>query len=1693
MAKTNTGDIQDLNVSWEGYAGTSVEKFIKDELRGACGYIYRSRQKEGEFYYLYGFHSYEDYEAWSQGDTSIVPLFRVQLPNIENDIYAANLYTNSNTNKLVNLGQGIKIGLKYTSTSTNPNTQVESDTYNEGTLIISRSANGSAFSEVGRMTIQPIEHDVDEFTTIDITQYLADGDNKIRLRVEDNVNGAVSNNIVFNSIVNTTLKVTNATDTTKPMTAAQFMYYIEGQVSKTLNLRIRQNGNTDSYSFTIGSNTYIEAPYITPTISKLYDTGTIEVEAWLSVDDTTLESTHIVNQFYFLNGETEGTVIILNNKATSVSNYSNVHFFDFVLYNQSSDVNIRVEDQANVYINYTQYNCQINTEYQFYNLLQIESQLDTINAIVTVTTSSGSESYGITIDNRENMSPTVGANFILNPNTRNNSETTPNRIINEANGAQITSTFTGFNFINDGWVSDNDGYKVLRVPAEHSLNIQYDPLDNLTSGTTIELDYKIYNVFNDNDILFRFDSTTDNKPLGFIMNATEATFYTVNNQVKRDQDVVFQEDVRTHMAINIIPNLANSGLNYIRIFINGVMNREMLYASNDIFKNGTLSMNIGSTNCDIDIYGIRIYKKALSAGNVRQDYMSTIPTLEGKLAFKAANDILSANGTISFDKASVKYNTLIWVGNIPSKQTGDIEYAGKLKINKIGDPEHSGVITNLRCKGQGSSSKGYWKWNQQYDWNKLKDENEQTIKSVWTDGNGEEHRDGYKLTGNDPAAKKLVAKLNWASSMQSHKQGSTALYTDLWREIVGGNSITKTEGFGNVRVTVHEEPFLFFVQDNDNSTPVFYGLMTFGSGKFDKPTFGYDEELFPDYLVLEGTDNGVPLTLRQVPWFEDEVTYNDDENAEYYEYAGQGNWDYGMGNQNMLHYFIDASNFVYQNATRLKPYTNASELDNNLDKTYQYWNTTTGNIVRYDYINGEWVNGGITKTNGEYDEFNIFTQTGITPTGNNNEDNAAFIQWRINNFKTKIGLYYNVDDVLYSMAFLKLIAASDNRCKNTYEYLDPVTHKICLAQDDMDTIMLTDNVGRKTKPYYVEEHDIDPSGKPYFNGSDNNFFSLMDAAFESELQAKMSAIFNQMQTVKFGESAEACLQNYFYSIQEYFPAVAYNETARLLYEEASVAQAAGIYDNTTPAISQSLGNQLEAEKQWFKRRLKYLQSWSKSDPFTIRSTDAALQFRSIVSGTTQSNYQFNLTPWQWLYPKVGIGQSLGSDNSRVTAQTTYTTGTLTTDGNTDTYIYGIDYYNSIGEFGGQAIGETFNLSGKRLLEFSADSREVVNYLFTPLAMTVACPVLKTLSLYGCSTLGGSLNLTNSKKLVSVDLRSTGLTSVTLPETGTLTTVNIPNLTSLYFVNCPNVTTFSADGYTNFISLTTDNSTLALQAITNASNLNNIDFRNINLNIIDLNISDKMYNLLVTEGNSCTGTVQLNKQLTSEEKNTLIDKYGNIDDMSNSLYVEYIVLHGDTPELIGPESVGKGKTAEYEITYSGNDISKYNWTIEGATNYTVNRNKCRITTKNNSAEDITIRVSFNVVGTQPLPTVTQTVDVIENVYINEIIVNNGNPCIASSTNFTLPITYNPANYTSNIVSIQKSIDENIYCSIINDDNINEVRFNYNTFVSTNEITTKFRISIIDEDNNTITDEFNLKLVNPVNVLNLNTNTPIWTRN
>ena len=65
----------------------------------------------------------------------------------------------------------------------------------------------------------------------------------------------------------------------------------------------------------------------------------------------------------------------------------------------------------------------------------------------------------------------------------------------------------------------------------------------------------------------------------------------------------------------------------------------------------------GANGADIDIYSIKVYKKALTSEDVRQNYMASLDSSAEKIAFRDANDIMSG-ATISWDMAFSKYNVI---------------------------------------------------------------------------------------------------------------------------------------------------------------------------------------------------------------------------------------------------------------------------------------------------------------------------------------------------------------------------------------------------------------------------------------------------------------------------------------------------------------------------------------------------------------------------------------------------------------------------------------------------------------------------------------------------------------------------------------------------------------------------------------------------------------------------------------------------------------------------------------------------------------------------------------------------------------------------------------------------------------------------------------------------------------------------
>lgn len=1620
--------------SWERYKGSRVREYLQKKV----GAFYRPNKRQGDnAYHLLGFETEETKADWlkrwqaavdANDDAAMSALWTdklvIQDTSLGGDTDAqisVELSTDSNQSGITSIDGNLKLKLKFTSIEYNLVTKKTKDTGESATLKIEkRAASSDEWTEVIITTIPSIGiNDINKFTEIDLSKKLTNGVWQLRCIATGQNTKITTSAVIFNSVViSTKLELIPAMQWWIPNTTnnVTLSYYINGDAAKTLNYEVtNKNGIIETKgSIPIGIIVYKDSPKDF-TVRNLTH-GIHNVKAWLTIDGTTTKSDEVNTQIMVVTDYMSKDILVaVNDVAKSVTNYVQSSIFKFAVYNPNADDtkikfdatnNSKTETYISSFGNYKN-----NTKVEYKTAFNIESRDKNIDAYIHIYDDSNEElinPISVNIDNSENLLPTENADFILNPNLRSNNENHPDTIINAANGDIVNSGFFSFDFKSDGWVSDRNGIKCLRVPDGTEIDIDYNPFSaftnsgNNTASMTMEFDIATRNVLDEDAAVLKVCSyDTNNNPLGFRLKPLEACFMTANLQNKQDQNIMFQDETRTHIAVNIVHNLANSGINYIRIFINGIINREMQYSSSDSFVqhvdgfDTTPNIGIGATGADIDIYGIRIYKRELSESQIRQDYMSSLDNIEDKLAFRNANDILGDSKLIDYNKTFEKYNTILWTGTLPS-YANKANTKGDIKIHIIGDPAHSGEMKNVEIKGQ-DNSKSYWKWDQQFS-TSYKDEKGNEVKTDWVDENGTSHGAVYQLEDGLPLATKLAWKLNWASPQQSHNIGSVNLFTDLWKNIVGNNGITNytdedgSKPYANCRVSTIQKPFMLFTRATKNSQPVFYGLVTFGPDKTDNATFGFNKDVFPNLCVLEGSDNDRPLTEFRVPWMLDEVTYNETEGA--YQYNGENQFNVVAGNKNSVEkYFVPAFNFVFLHNFNISYFIGTYEdlvASKGTDKMKQYWVTDDSadsshhkyDLFRWDYITNTWVNASTIKTNNVYDVFNISTQIDIDESVDDNRRiNFKLLQQRIEDFNRSVDHYFNLADLMYSMQFLKLIGASNNGSKNTYLYVDPTTLKICFMQNNMNAILNTNNIGRNNKPYYVEEQDLDNSGNSYWSGRNNVLYNNIEAmAFSrsDDFIATMNSILTYMAILGDG-SVFDCMYKYYFSVQEYFPAIAYNETAKLLYEDANVHYNNGSYTSSIAPLSQSLGDQLQAELEWWNRREIYMSSYARYGAFSVKDGKVNDAYNSNTlafeaADGDSSAYSFTVVPTIWLYPSFASGAYEVNGNTRVKAGERWVSDYLIP-GEKNTYIRGINYFKDIGVFSDKPVTGTFNLKGSKLIKFEAgkSSGTIKPLAFKPTQITINTPLIRRLDLGDVSTLVGPIDLSNLTRLNTINLKGTGITSVKIPQSRTVETINLPAVTDIELAEVPNLSTFTIESVGNLKNITIGNNVgSGFDIVTLLSNCmsSNIKLNKLvitpNINITDLDHTIVEYIADIPEV-SITGSIKVKGDLTSHTIHKLQSKFGDINNKSNSLYINYIKYNIASVTLISKkyfDEVGT-YTLDYIINPSnGNDLKSMVWSINTNNYATINADTGEVTVNSIGTEEdktkITVTLTLNLI-------------------------------------------------------------------------------------------------------------------------------------
>lgn len=173
------------------------------------------------------------------------------------------------------------------------------------------------------------------------------------------------------------------------------------------------------------------------------------------------------------------------------------------------------------------------------------------------------------------------------------------------------------------------------------------------TGKTIELEFATHNCTDSHALVAECMSGG----VGFRIWADGMELRTANETVKtiwadetRLRIGIVIEGTTRHCVNKTVDGSTERDANVAMIYVNGVPVRVMDYGDSHWEQPEAQDMTVGSDECDVEEYTVRVYDKALSTAQMIQNYAFDTPDPEEKIAIAKRNDILDSYGEVSFAK-----------------------------------------------------------------------------------------------------------------------------------------------------------------------------------------------------------------------------------------------------------------------------------------------------------------------------------------------------------------------------------------------------------------------------------------------------------------------------------------------------------------------------------------------------------------------------------------------------------------------------------------------------------------------------------------------------------------------------------------------------------------------------------------------------------------------------------------------------------------------------------------------------------------------------------------------------------------------------------------------------------------------------------------------------------------------------------
>lgn len=285
---------------------------------------------------------------------------------------------------------------------------------------------------------------------------------------------------------------------------------------------------------------------------------------------------------------------------------------------------------------------------------------------------------------------------------RSNNEATPGTW----SYGDIQAVFAGFNYSSDGWQLDKDNNTVLRVAGDARLTIPYKAFaqDFRTSGKTIELEFATRDVMDYDAVVVSCMSGGRGIELTAQRALLQSEQSSISTQYKED------EHVRISFAVE---KRAENRLIYC--YINGVMSGTVQYPQDDDFAQTVpVDISIGSNDCTIDLYCIRVYDNDLTRHQMLNNWIADTQDVDEMLDRYTHNNVFDAYGQIVISQLPKDLPYLVLEGAELPQYKGDKKTVSGYYVDPL-QPSKDFTFSGAQANVQGTSSQYYARKNYKID------------------------------------------------------------------------------------------------------------------------------------------------------------------------------------------------------------------------------------------------------------------------------------------------------------------------------------------------------------------------------------------------------------------------------------------------------------------------------------------------------------------------------------------------------------------------------------------------------------------------------------------------------------------------------------------------------------------------------------------------------------------------------------------------------------------------------------------------------------------------------------------------------------------------------------------------------------------------------------------------------------------